>query len=188
MCKALIIGAGGVGTVVAQKIAANPIFSDVMLASRTKAKCDAIAAAIGGDRVKTAQVDADNVADLCELFRAFKPDIVVNVALPYQDLTIMDACLEPLGNHLRSDQDVGLAGLEVGDDGVERPLRSHAVAVEPRHARRGEQPCDLLLDLFGAEAARNHVRHLARRAFRRHGGRIAAVMADELPNSERTDI
>ena len=93
MCKALIIGAGGVGTVVAQKIAANPIFSDVMLASRTKAKCDAIAAAIGGDRVKTAQVDADNVADLCELFRAFKPDIVVNVALPYQDLTIMDACL-----------------------------------------------------------------------------------------------
>ena len=56
MCKALIIGAGGVGTVVAQKIAANPIFSDVMLASRTKAKCDAIAAAIGGDRVKTAQV------------------------------------------------------------------------------------------------------------------------------------
>ena len=50
MCKALIIGAGGVGTVVAQKIAANPIFSDVMLASRTKAKCDAIAAAIGGDR------------------------------------------------------------------------------------------------------------------------------------------
>ena len=65
MCKALIIGAGGVGTVVAQKIAANPIFSDVMLASRTKAKCDAIAAAIGGDRVKTAQVDADNVADAC---------------------------------------------------------------------------------------------------------------------------
>ena len=67
MCKALIIGAGGVGTVVAQKIAANPIFSDVMLASRTKAKCDAIAAAIGGDRVKTAQVDADNVAETAEL-------------------------------------------------------------------------------------------------------------------------
>ena len=87
--------------------------------------------------------------------------------------------IEPLGNHLRSDQDVGLASLEVGDDSVERPLRSHAVAVEPRHARRGEQPCDLLLDLFGAEAARNHVRHLARRAFHRHGGRIAAVMADE---------
>ncbi|EKC56528.1 Saccharopine dehydrogenase, partial [human gut metagenome] len=90
MCRALIIGAGGVGTVVTQKIAANPVFSDVMLASRTKSKCDAVAAAIGGNRVKTAQVDADNVAELCELFRAFKPDIVVNVALPYQDLTIMD--------------------------------------------------------------------------------------------------
>ena len=80
MCKALIIGAGGVGTVVAQKIAANPIFSDVMLASRTKSKCDAVAAAIGGNRVKTAEVDADSVPQLCELFRAFKPDIVVNVA------------------------------------------------------------------------------------------------------------
>ncbi len=81
MCKALIIGAGGVGTVVTQKIAANPVFTDVMLASRTKSKCDAVAAAIGGGRVKTAQVDADNVAELCELFRAFRPDIVVNVAL-----------------------------------------------------------------------------------------------------------
>ena len=94
MCKALIIGAGGVGTVVTQKIAANPVFTDVMLASRTKSKCDAVAAAIGGNRVKTAEVDADNVPQLCELFRSFKPDIVVNVALPYQDLTIMDACLE----------------------------------------------------------------------------------------------
>ena len=78
--KALIIGAGGVGTVVTQKIAANPAFTDVMLASRTKSKCDAVAAAIGGGRVKTAQVDADNVADLCALFRSFNPDIVVNVA------------------------------------------------------------------------------------------------------------
>ena len=100
MCKALIIGAGGVGTVVTQKIAANPVFTDVMLASRTKSKCDAVAAAIGGGRVKTAQVDADNVAELCELFRAFRPDIVVNVALPYQDLTIMDACLECGCNYL----------------------------------------------------------------------------------------
>ena len=63
MCRALILGAGGVGTVVTQKIAANPVFSDVMLASRTKSKCDAVAAAIGGNRVKTAQVDADNVPD-----------------------------------------------------------------------------------------------------------------------------
>ena len=100
MCRALIIGAGGVGTVVTQKIAANPVFTDVMLASRTKSKCDAVAAAIGGNRVKTAEVDADNVPALCELFRAFKPDIVVNVALPYQDLTIMDACLECGCNYL----------------------------------------------------------------------------------------
>lgn len=100
MCRALIIGAGGVGTVVTQKIAANPVFSAVMLASRTKSKCDAVAAAIGGDRVQTARVDADSVPELCELFRAFKPDIVVNVALPYQDLTIMDACLECGCNYL----------------------------------------------------------------------------------------
>lgn len=100
MCRALIIGAGGVGTVVTQKIAANPVFSAVMLASRTKSKCDAVAAAIGGGRVQTAQVDADSVPELCELFRAFKPDIVVNVALPYQDLTIMDACLECGCNYL----------------------------------------------------------------------------------------
>ena len=100
MCKALIIGAGGVGTVVTQKIAADPVFSEVMLASRTKSKCDAVAAAIGGNRVKTAQVDADSVPELCALFRAFQPDIVVNVALPYQDLTIMDACLECGCNYL----------------------------------------------------------------------------------------
>ena len=100
MCRALLIGAGGVGTVVTQKVAANPIFSDVMLASRTKSKCDAVAAAIGGGRVKTAQVDADSVPELCELFRAFRPDIVINVALPYQDLTIMDACLECGVNYL----------------------------------------------------------------------------------------
>ena len=67
MCRALIIGAGGVGTVVTQKIAANPVFSAVMLASRTKSKCDAVAAAIGGDRVQTARVDADSVPELCEL-------------------------------------------------------------------------------------------------------------------------
>ena len=64
MCRALIIGAGGVGTVVTQKVAANPVFTDVMLASRTKSKCDAVAAAIGGNRVKTAQVDADSVEEL----------------------------------------------------------------------------------------------------------------------------
>ncbi len=95
MGKVLVIGAGGVGTVVVHKMAGLPeVFTDIMLASRTKSKCDAIAAQIGGDRIKTAQVDADNVPELVELINEFKPDLVVNVALPYQDLTIMDACLE----------------------------------------------------------------------------------------------
>jgi len=95
MGKVLIIGAGGVGTVVAHKMAGLPeVFSEIMLASRTKAKCDEIAGKIGGNRIKTAQVDAENVPQLVELIRNFKPDLVVNVALPYQDLAIMDACLE----------------------------------------------------------------------------------------------
>lgn len=101
MGRVLIIGAGGVGTVVAHKVAQNAdVFTDIMLASRTKSKCDAIAKAIGGDRIKTAQVDADNVAELVALFNDFKPEIVINVALPYQDLTIMDACLEAGVNYL----------------------------------------------------------------------------------------
>ena len=95
MSKVLIIGAGGVGTVVAHKIASVPeVFGDILLASRTKSKCDAIAEAIGDNRIRTAQVDADHVPELVALIRSFKPDLVVNVALPYQDLTIMDACLE----------------------------------------------------------------------------------------------
>ena len=95
MGRVLIIGAGGVGTVVAVKMASLPeIFSDIMLASRTLEKCDAIARRIGGNRIKTARVDADNVPELVALISSYKPDIVVNVALPYQDLHIMDACLE----------------------------------------------------------------------------------------------
>ncbi|MCU0367126.1 MAG: saccharopine dehydrogenase family protein [Bacteroidales bacterium] len=95
MGKVLVIGAGGVGTVVVSKMASLPdVFTDIMLASRTKSKCDAIAGRIGGNRVQTAQVDADNVPELVQLIKSFKPDIVVNVALPYQDLHIMDACLE----------------------------------------------------------------------------------------------
>ena len=100
MCRVLIIGAGGVGTVVAFKVANNPVFTDIMLASRTKSKCDAIAKAVGGDKIKTAQVDADNVDDLVALMKAYKPEIVINVALPYQDLTIMEACLECGANYL----------------------------------------------------------------------------------------
>ncbi len=94
MGKVLIIGVGGVGTVVAHKVAQNPdVFTEIVLASRTKSKCDALAKAIGDPRIVTDQVDADNVDELVALFKKHKPDIVINVALPYQDLTIMDACL-----------------------------------------------------------------------------------------------
>ena len=95
MSKVLIIGAGGVGSVVAQKCAANPdVFTEILLASRTLSKCDAIAARSKGTKIQTAKVDADQVPELVKLIRSFQPDLVINVALPYQDLTIMDACLE----------------------------------------------------------------------------------------------
>lgn len=95
MARVLIIGAGGVGTVVAKKVAMNSeVFTDIMLASRTKEKCDRIASEITGAKVQTAKVDADNVSELVALINSFKPDMVINVALPYQDLTIMEACLE----------------------------------------------------------------------------------------------
>ena len=94
MKKVLIIGAGGVGQVVTHKCAQVPeVFGSIMLASRTKSKCDAIAAQIARP-IETAGVDADNVPELVALINTYKPDLVINVALPYQDLTIMDACLE----------------------------------------------------------------------------------------------
>lgn len=104
MGKVLIIGAGGVGTVVVHKVAQNPdVFTEIMLASRTKSKCDVIAADVKaryGVEVKTAQVDADIVPELVALLNDYKPELVVNVALPYQDLTIMDACLEAGVNYM----------------------------------------------------------------------------------------
>jgi saccharopine dehydrogenase (NAD+, L-lysine-forming) len=104
MGKVLIIGAGGVGTVVVHKVAQNPdVFTEIVLASRTVSKCNAIAVDVKkrtGVTVKTAQVDADSVAELVNLFNVEKPELVINVALPYQDLTIMDACLECGVNYL----------------------------------------------------------------------------------------
>lgn len=98
MSKVLIIGAGGVGHVVAHKCAQAPeVFSEIMLASRTKSKCDAIAASVKertGRDIQTAALDADNVAETVALIRKFQPKLVLNVALPYQDLALMDACLE----------------------------------------------------------------------------------------------
>ncbi len=94
MSKVLIVGAGGVGQVVAHKCAQVPeVFSEIMLASRTKEKCDRIAAQIARP-IATARVDADRVPEMAALIREFQPQVVINVALPYQDLAIMDACLE----------------------------------------------------------------------------------------------
>ena len=98
MANVLIIGAGGVGSVVAHKCALNSnVFTNIMLASRTKSKCDRIAAEIKEMHdvtIQTAQVDADVVAEMVALIRLVNPVLVINVALPYQDLPIMDACLE----------------------------------------------------------------------------------------------
>ena len=79
------------------------MFSEITLASRTQSKCDAIADSVKsrlGVSIKTAQVDADDVAQTVALIRAEKPAMVVNLALPYQDLSIMDACLETGVNYL----------------------------------------------------------------------------------------
>ena len=96
MGKALIIGAGGVASVCIHKCCQNPdVFEEICIASRTKSKCDALKNKLDGGRTKiqTAQVDANNVEELTALINDFKPDVVINLALPYQDLTIMDACL-----------------------------------------------------------------------------------------------
>ncbi len=94
MSKVMIIGAGGVGGVVAHKCAQlTDVFTEIVLASRTESKCKAIAAQLSRP-IRTAQVDADNVPELVSLLQKEQPELVINVALPYQDLTIMDACLE----------------------------------------------------------------------------------------------
>ena len=96
--KTLIIGAGGVGNVVAFKCAMNAdTFGEITLASRTLSKCDAIAKKVKekiGVQLMTAKVDADSVPELVTLITELDADIVINVALPYQDLTIMDACTQ----------------------------------------------------------------------------------------------
>jgi saccharopine dehydrogenase (NAD+, L-lysine-forming) len=104
MAKVLVIGAGGVGSVAVHKMAMNPaIFSEIALASRTVAKCEAIAASVKqrtGVEVATYAIDADDVAATTELLKAVKPALVVNLALPYQDLAIMDACLAAGVNYM----------------------------------------------------------------------------------------
>jgi saccharopine dehydrogenase (NAD+, L-lysine-forming) len=109
MSRVLVIGAGGVGSVAVHKMAGHKmagggeVFSHITLASRRKAKCDAIAASVlqrTGVRVATAELDADDVAATTALIAAEKPELVVNLALPYQDLAIMEACLAAGANYL----------------------------------------------------------------------------------------
>jgi len=89
----LIIGAGGVGRVVVHKCVQNAdVFGHIILASRTKKKCDEIKAELPLASIETATIDADDIQALIKLIKRVKADIVINVALPYQDLTIMDAC------------------------------------------------------------------------------------------------
>ena len=98
MGKVLVIGCGGVASVAIQKCAMNSeVFDEICIASRTVSKCDALKEKLKGKskaKITTAQVDADKVTDLVELIRKVQPDVVLNLALPYQDLAIMDACLE----------------------------------------------------------------------------------------------
>jgi len=98
MSTILVIGAGGVSSVAVHKMAMNPaIFTNIHLASRTKSKCDAIAASVKertGQSVATYEIDAEEVPAMVNLIRRVQPALVVNLALPYQDLPIMDACLE----------------------------------------------------------------------------------------------
>ena len=103
--RVLMIGAGGVATVCAFKIAQNTdVFGELMIASHHKEKCDRLVDAIHAKGykmdIKTAEVDADSVEQLTELFNSYKPDLVINLALPYQDLSIMDACLACGCNYL----------------------------------------------------------------------------------------
>ncbi len=97
MSRVLIIGCGGVASVAIQKCCqVSEVFTDICIASRTKSKCDDLASKLAGKtktNITTAQVDADNVDELVALINDYKPELVMNIALPYQDLTIMDACL-----------------------------------------------------------------------------------------------
>jgi saccharopine dehydrogenase (NAD+, L-lysine forming) len=98
MAKVLIIGAGGVGGVVAHKCAqASDVFTDIVLASRTLSRCERIQGEIKelrGRDIRIAQVDADDVRQTVALLGEHRPDLLINVALPYQELPLMDACLE----------------------------------------------------------------------------------------------
>lgn len=104
MSRVLVIGCGGVGQVAIQKCCQlDDVFTDLCIASRTVEKCDALKEKLAGKtktNITTAKVDADSKEELVALIKSYKPDLVMNIALPYQDLTIMDACLEAGVNYL----------------------------------------------------------------------------------------
>ena len=97
MSRLMIIGCGGVASVAIHKCCQNSdVFTEIMIASRTVSKCDALKEKLQGTtktKITTAQVDADKVDEVIALIKGYQPDLVMNIALPYQDLTIMDACL-----------------------------------------------------------------------------------------------
>ena len=97
MSRVLVIGCGGVASVAIRKCCqVSDVFQEICIASRTKSKCDQLAENLKGKtatKITTARVDADDVEQVIALIEAYKPDLVMNIALPYQDLTIMDACL-----------------------------------------------------------------------------------------------
>ena len=104
MSKVLVIGCGGVASVAIQKCCQNSeVFTELCIASRTKSKCDALKASLEGKtatKITTEQVDADDVQQVIDLIKKVQPDLVMNIALPYQDLPIMDACLACGVNYL----------------------------------------------------------------------------------------
>ena len=98
MSRVLIVGCGGVASVAVHKCCQNSeIFTDICIASRTVSKCDKLKSELEGKtktNISTASLNADNVDEIVKLIESYKPDLVLNLALPYQDLTIMEACLK----------------------------------------------------------------------------------------------
>ncbi len=126
MSRLMIIGCGGVASVAIHKCCQNSdVFTEIMIASRTVSKCDALKEKLQGTtktKITTAKVDADNVDELVALMESYKPDAVLNVALPYQDLTIMDACLKAGVNYI----DTANYEPEDTDDPTWRSMRNAA--------------------------------------------------------------
>ena len=104
MSRVLVIGCGGVAQVAIQKCCqVDDVFTDICIASRTVSKCDALKEKLEGKtktKMTTAKVNADNTDEVVALIKSYQPDLVMNIALPYQDLTIMDACLEAGVNYM----------------------------------------------------------------------------------------